>query len=633
MRIRNHYVDTNYYLPENDGLGPNLGTELNPNAGRPYIEVGAPQMWTRLQGTQTQTYTATYELDLEGDVNKWLGKHNFAVMYSEQSAVSGGNQGKFQLSEHPEADPDSNAGVWTWHDVTSMRNTQYLDLTFRQYVDWEEGGYMRDLRYLIDQGYYEQDGLRWDYNLGMRIDHSKNDTTSKMGVMQSTWLGERLITTIGYRDESIDYYFAFSGENPDYFGRQSFYDFYTKEEEFSEGFTKTFLPTLDARPEGYGDRPYETVTGISKNMGAVFKITPNIALTYSEAQNIAGGNPRVGLFGTPLAIPGGTSEDVGIRWNLFDGKLRVEYSKYETANANASQEFGRNRSPLGDARAIMEIMNSEFVAVDDGEGGYNVMANPSRSPFVDPFTEDSKWDTYDDAAVGHEISITGSPIKGSSLRLMVTKNENSKANMGGEWNAWWAQNSDTILGWANANPTLHRATYTGVNEETGLDTYSIATENASEKVEGIKFTDQVRKIEEALPNYNLASWSAKLVAKYSFRDGMMKGQEMGTNIAWRDKIITGHWKDENGELDINRPLFMPDTTFVSLFWSYSKKIKLGGNDAKWKIQFNVDNVFDSYGEMERSPRNVYPEEGSEIAYWGLKYNVGRQYKLTNSISF
>ncbi len=78
---------------------------------------------------------------------------------------------------------------------------------------------------------------------------------------------------------------------------------------------------------------------------------------------------------------------------------------------------------------------------------------------------------------------------------------------------------------------------------------------------------------------------------------------------------------------------MPDTTFVNVFWNYSKKIKLGGNDANWKIQFNVDNLFDSYGEMLRSPRNVNPEEGSEVAYWGYKYNRGRQYKLTNSISF
>ncbi len=54
--------------------------------------------------------------------------------------------------------------------------------------------------------------------------------------------------------------------------------------------SREYLSTLDQRPEGYGDRPYETVGGISKNIGGVFKITPNLALSYSEAQNIAGGN-------------------------------------------------------------------------------------------------------------------------------------------------------------------------------------------------------------------------------------------------------------------------------------------------------------------------------------------------------
>ncbi len=633
MRIRQAEVDVNYYLPGDDGA---FSTELNPNAGMLYLNMGAPSMWTRLQGTKTNTFTATYELDLEGDVNKWLGKHNFATMYSNQVATSGGNQGKFLLSEHPDAVADSADGVWTYHDMagkTSYRNTQYLDLNFRQYVDFETGGYMRDLRYLVDQGYYEEGDKRWDYIQGQRIDHSRNDTTSKMGVVQSTWLGKRLVTTVGYRTEEIDYYRAFTGANPDNYALQSFYDFYTKEEEFSEGFTRTFLPTLDARPEGYGARPYETVEGISKNIGGVFKITPKLALTYSKAQNISGGNPRVGLFGTPLAIPGGRSEDMGIRWNLLDGKLRIEYSKYETATANGSTHTGGNKTPLGSARQLMEVMNSEFVGVDNGEGGYDVMANPNRANFVDPFTEESKWDTFDDAAVGHEISITGSPIKGSSLRLMITKNENTKANMGGEWRAWWAENGDTLMDWAAANGNLHRATAgTVIVDGVEVPSWSFDQEDAARKATEITDLHQAREIQEQLPNYNLASWSAKFVGKYSFQDGKLKGQQFGANVAWRDKIITGHWKAEDG-LDIDRPLYMPDTTFVSLFWNYTKKIQFAGHDAKWKIQFNVDNVFDSYGSMPRSPRNLGPEADAEVAYWGLKYNRGRQYKLTNSISF
>ena len=591
-RHRQLYKDPNYYLPD--------GTTLNPHLGEYYIENGNYNFFDRLNDSDTVTATLAYELDLE-EKNKYLGVHNFALMHSVEEVFNGNIRQRMILTETP--DPD--------FEMTNVEHARYRLYT-RHYLGDDlsvlgEDDMFPDYRFIQRDGRYSLDGYTWTMFEGVGGSGWRNiETTSNLAVMQSNFFRSRLITSLGYREESVDQFLVNFARNPNLNNQYTAYEHYNKEQADDPNYVP--VQTDEVRPSTLPSFPWETVEGISRNTGAIFKITPDIALVANAASNISGAAGRVGLFNQALPNSEGESEDIGLRFNLFDNRMRFEYNRYNTAVTNQALQSSRLRLPGGDAQNILKIM------IQNGD---------TRAGSVNVFENGLGWDVRDFRSRGHELSVTGSPIRRLSLRLAVTYNEQVATNIGSVFMAWWNENAAAMESFVNANP-----------DATDAESESATPETAAESWEDAQDLLLQRAGLEGIPNVNQPLWTAKALAKYQFDDGLLRGHATGLNLAWRGKQKSNHFRNADGSYDYERPFYSQETLNANFFWNYSRKIEVASRDVDWRLQLNVYNAFNSDNITSRNFfYSIRGDETSTLLHNQINEKEPRRVSITNTFSF
>lgn len=594
-RVRELRRDPNYYAPD--------GVTVNPHFGEYYSDMQIGGLYNNTgNDAETVTLTAAYELDLE-ERNKYLGKHNIALMHSQESVLNYNVREGMLLTETPD-------GPYSFTNYADAINKLYV----RHYMgddlsNLTAADMMPDYRYTYWDG-YEQDGYRWEVVQGAGSgSHRRIDTDSNMFVLQSNFFRSRLITNLGYRTEDVDQFVVNFGQNPAMGNLYTAYEHFTKEQSEDPDYVRVL--TNDVVPTSMPSVPWESISGLSKNQGLIFKITPDIALVGNRSQNISGSPGRVGVFGIPLPNESGRSEDYGIRFNLFEEKLRFEYTRYKTSVTNQAVQAtgGSIRVPFTNAQDLWAMM------IQAGSGERDVFAGGEN------------WDTRDFVSRGHEVTVTGDPVRGLNLRLAVSYNEKVSSNIGGSFMPWWNAHVDEIRAFVAANPTAINLE----DDDTTPDSAQTHWDNALN-------TLSLREDLEGQPEINSPLWTAKFIAKYRFQDGLLKGHEAGLNYSWKGKQKSQYFKLDNGtaggESDLDRPFYTDDWQTTNIFWNYSKKIKIAERDVKWKIQFNVNNVFNEDTTLERNFYNtIYGDEDSPVIATSLRSSPGRVASLTNTFSF
>lgn len=581
QRTRALSIDSNYYMPNRS---------LNPNFGKYYLETGMGTI-DNLKDTKTATLTAAYELDLEKKVHKFLGKHNFALLYSDVSEVSQGIRQRMSLVKTP-----TNAA---YQPTTAATDA----LTFRDYVDPSKGQTLADYRYVLKNG-YEASGYRWELVDGAAGtgSWSKVDNASYMGVLQSSWLKNRIITNYGYRKEDVVQYKLNPFLNAAKGGLATFYKPYTKAQAGDVALLKS-LETTDLRPTVFPTEPWETFTGVASNWGLIVKATPNIAFVGNQSKNLSPSVGRVGIFGVPLPTSEGESEDYGVRFNLFNGKLRVEYTNYKTSVTN------------------QELQTNQLSIPEDQANDLWQMLIQARRKTTNVFQDYAGWDNRDFVSKGHEVTITTSPVRGLSARVAISYNEQVASNLGSSFMPWWRENVAEFESFAAANPTA-------------VNTLNPTSLNAADTLQSAKNELLVRDAREGLPNINAALWAVKALAKYSFVEGRLKGNEVGVNIAWRSPMVTSYFINPNGTNNLEHPYKTEETMFTHVFWSHSRRLNIMGKPLRWRFQLNVNNLFDQHKLVERNFFNIDRTNfDSPTVSTGYFSNVGRSFAITNTFSF
>ncbi len=579
-RSRALNIDSNYYMPDRT---------LNPNFGKYYLETGMGTI-DGLKDTKTLTLTAAYELNLE-KYSRFLGKHNFAVLYSDVSEVSQSIRQRMTVVKTP-----TNSS----YQPTTLATDS---LTFREYVDPSKGQTLSDYRYVMTKG-YETGGYRWELvdGAGGTGAWSKVDNASYMGVIQSSWLKNRIITNYGYRKEDVVQYKLNPFLNTALGGLATFYKPYTKAQAGDVALLKT-LETTDLRPKVFPTEPWETFSGVASNLGLIIKVTPTIAIIGNKSKNLTPSVGRVGIFGVPLPTAEGESEDIGIRFNFFDGRLRLEYLNYQTSVTNQELQTNQLNIPEDQANDLWQML------IQAGRKTTNV------------FQDYAGWDNRDFVSKGHEITIHTTPVRGVSARLAISRNDQTASNLGSSFMPWWKANLAEIEAFVAANP----------NAVNRLNPTSL---NAVDTLQSAKNELILRDQREGLPNINTAIWSAKLLAKYSFSQGMLKGNEVGVNMAWRSPTVTSYFINPDGTNNLAHPYYTEETMFTHVFWSHSRKLNIMGAGVRWRFQVNINNLLDQHKLVERNFYNIDRTNfNSPTISTGYNYNVGRSIAITNTFSF
>ena len=592
---RHLYRDPNYYLAD--------GATINPHFGDYYIEVFGPVYFHRPFTAETYTLTAAYNLNLEDRIEsklwgKLLGNHNIAVMHSNVEETNGNYRNRLIVTGTPDGPLN----------ITNYLNANYR-AAIREYIDPindPANAHLKDYRqYARSKEPFQIDGytLQNKDGAGGAPGMSGTDVISNMFVSQSNFWNNRVIVNFGYRAEDIDFRRWIYATNPNVGNLFTPYEPLTREQFEDPGFVRVLTndPSQKFDPP---DLVYDSVSGVSRNLGAIFRVTQNFAIAANRARNINPASSRVGIYGTQLPFQSGDSEELGLRANFLDGTLRFEYNNYVTTNLNQTRSQGQVRVPFGDAQNISAILYQQ-----------------GEIP-VDPFATGLGWDTRDNKARGHEISVHffKGPFSG---RLAVSYNSNKQTNVGKQFAMWWNANKDLVAEFASGpGGELVNEESTAENPETFADSYEDAL-----------VTLENQRALEGQQDPNLTSWAAKFLGKYSFNEGRWKGLETGANIAWYDDSISGYWRMADRNYDFDRPFKAKGRTVVNYFTSYRKNLSLAGREVSWKVQLNINNLFDDDDPTIRNFANTAPEDGSLVLANGLRYHKGRQFLLTNTFTF
>ncbi|WP_221031318.1 TonB-dependent siderophore receptor [Actomonas aquatica] len=517
--------------------------------------------------------TASYELDLTG-ISKWFGRHQIAAMYEHSERDEWWDNGRLTLTATPDG------------PVTGNLRAGRLAFYLREYLDPANGKYAAsDYRDLYYSDGFSQDGYTASFlrRESWAAYHTLDELDTLLGVVQSRWWDDRIVTTIGLRRDYRDFTTAPMATD-----------------------SVTQLPyaveIVPGAPAGATSTKYaafldpaEETNGISRNFGAVVHVTDWLSLTGNYATNFSPRATSRDLYGDYVEASSGESTDIGVRLNLFEDKVNVSLLHFKTSELNSITNGDSINTPI----KLMSII--EDLLVDNGVVNTNILALNGNHT------------TSDRTGEGEELMIIGNPTPQWSFRLSASRLINEQRNVGPDIRAFYDERmpfyraQDQSLTPADRNKTL--AEYlTEVDEQ-----YALL---------------QTREKVKVFPS---SEYNVRLTGKYTFdRDSVLKGLSIGGTGKWTSAPVIGYYKMANGAFDVNRYDEGEDLFTADLFLAYQRKF---GRDLRWKVQLNVSNLFDNTDPIAVSSINDVDAADFEWVVYRHRPVFGRVFSLTNTISF
>jgi hypothetical protein len=403
-----------------------------------------------------------------------------------------------------------------------------------------------------------------------------------------------------------------------------------------------------------------------------------LTLYYNKSSNF---NPpatyNTDYFAKPLPKPTGKGKDFGLGFSLLQNKLVGRINWYETTNTNertvaAATLIGRlaysdSSEGLPWASAIQRIINAEAsgktLAQIISASNWNTDA---ANPVNDPANQQKIYDmiklpylyysrvatagTQDSKAKGTEVQLTYNPTPSWTIKLTADKAKTSYSNVAPQYDAWLAVRMPVWTTLVSPFPVgAPENTFTdagGVNYSlqnfwTGYGFTNVARDNDSAGNTSPKayfnnvVANQVAtaKALQGVTAPDQRQYHTSILTNYQFNTGKLKGFSVGGSERWESKAAIGFLGKVNDPVvypgvvnfsDPNRPVYDSGNYYTDLWISYGRKIY--NNKIGWKIQFNIDNVFEN-GGLRPIAVNF---DGSPCAY---RIIDSRQFVLTTTFTF
>lgn len=531
--------------------------EANPYQGSYYIESRWVQRFFD-QEIDNLRATATYQLDL-GDK---AGRHILAGLVSQEEQYTdrpvnfltiGTNPPPFNNAlaeaalnriftrtyiENP-SDPASWA-IASWEDIPSEISIEGIDGTFTP---------------------------QWSPN---ELNVATTEVTSYLASVQSFFLNDRIVTTVGTRRDDF--------EEESFGVARNENGAFIRNEQGERTLSDT--PTFSE----------ETVDTLS--FSAIGKVTDEVSLIYNNAESfqITSGFQRLVPNNEPLPNVNGTGEDIGFMLDLFEGKLFARIAYFETASIDRSSAFGvgsqvvaRNERILDAQLAANEIDQAEY------ERRLGLVVG-------------TDFDLTDRVTDGFEFNLTANPTNTWSIIFNAALTESVDSNM-----LKGTRESIAILRplWESADQGLVTANNLTIAEEIDLYDQWFAEQTT---VEG----------ESTLGD---REFQARLFTRYRFAEGALKGFYVGGGLRYSSAPIIGR-SDATGELFKGEPLREMD-----LLFGYRKNVDWFGSEGQTLVfQLNANNLLqeEDYYSVRRTGAGLLNR--AQVA-------IPTQYNFTTRIMF
>jgi hypothetical protein len=310
-------------------------------------------------------------------------------------------------------------------------------------------------------------------------------------------------------------------------------------------------------------RTHRTNTAKTKTYGGVYHAFPWFSLRYNKSESRELANVNVRLIPLPDAEgkykgsrfgdnPEGRGEDYGFDLNLFDSKINLRFTKFETSRAGA-QGFG-----YGGANSPTLLSNRVLDGLETAGLITTVEAQKHRL--------EQTGATFDVDSSGEEYELTANPTKNWRLSFKYSHTKSVTDNVAPEIQEW----ARTEIPWMQQ---FNQSTLTSANTTIATEIARWQTENAeAQSVEGIATVGN-------RPD------KFSVVTRYSFSSGLLKGFHAGGGVSHQGKMVVG--ASSTDEL-VHGPSYTTTNGFLG--YKFGRRLKYLKNVS---VQLNVYNLLDN----------------------------------------
>jgi hypothetical protein len=655
----------------------NLDGSPNPYFGRPYLRSKEPYFREKPLSWETTRAQLAYRLDLAQNEgwSKWLGTHQLLgyYEYKDQESRQYAWRNTPKAGNHQWLTDQFNAGIPLGNRVAAGAypgSHNHMRIYEFYYVGDTPGGGVEYAPGTFPQG--ATIPLVWGTTGNFRSDpvtlgytpsvEGSGNTASRQtivktrgGVIQSSFLRDRLVATFGLRkDRILDRNGVFTTLTPDLLGID-----YAASDRWTDGSTwrlaegETKSASLVARPLrdlGFLRNEVSRGSGIRRLLA---EAASSLSLTYNKADNFIPQGPAVDLFQTPLPNQTGHAEEYGLWLTLFDGKLSLRYNRHESSQINKRdgdintiaqrvlRADGILNSTNADAWNLQDRARDWVTELNPGWSASQIRAEVARTMGITEEFQDAMEAagdggriaaTQDVSSKGDELELYFNPSRNWTISGSVTKTETINLNAGSTIEDWINQRMPI---WQTVeDPRFTQASPGGANIPVGAtghllwrqifgpsftaygynNTNSAAT-NYTTFVEGPL---AVYRQLEGRPRPQMSKYAAKLSTRYRLagltEHRLFQNMTVGGSLRWTEKKAIGFLgvqslPDTISALDTNKPVYSPAETYVDLFVAY--RTRMFGDRVRANFQLNVKNVQESGGGLLAT--QVFPD-GTPVAY-------------------
>jgi hypothetical protein len=351
----------------------------------------------------------------------------------------------------------------------------------------------------------------------------------------------------------------------------------------------------------------------------VFKVTDQLRVFGNRSENFAATSPRTDFFTQPIPPVTGQTKEFGVGSSLFGGKLDVKLARFETSQLYASHQVG-----AGIAAFEQTLYNALILAGRGSEWStYGLNGQITNAPYQVPSGQGT---TKDGIAKGTTLEVYFQPATNWNFYASFDQLKQTASNFNREATAF-----------LNARATFYKKYF-----DQGLRVNGTTAATSTSDLLQTNFANSVLSrygseiAAEGTTNRGVAPYSAKLVGRYGFSEGRLRGLSIGTNLRWESAKVIGYGTTtknlsiggvENYPVIVSDPSSREYRTSPVLaggaFASYSRRIF--SNKIRWKVQLNCQDLFSKVGLRAIAANG----DGSPV--WAM--SPSRAYELSNSFEF
>lgn len=427
------------------------------------------------------------------------------------------------------------------------------------------------------------------------------DASAWGGSLQSFWWDRRIVTSLGYRKDTVENFEYLRWDVPTLADNPLVI---AEREKRGLGTDPSDFIRYDIPGDGtvYDDFILDSPTSTQRGTedlltkSIVFHATPWLRGFYNESENFALTEPTNDGFGRLNPPQSGETEEYGIGISLWDNKIDLTISAYETSQRNQlsgairlegrlnsfEDSVFRTLSALDQNRQDGEatdydISDWEIIAGLDGSGNPIIEYPGERTPQLDsngdPVRDQDgniRYDylgefnavtnpgvTQDSVSEGWEMSATFNPTRNLRIMANVSKLENRRSNLERQvleymdvresfWDPLFAAgyhtngDNDATVYIPLDDPRLSDPNFMpGDNERIGdpAPVESLLIDDFYNAL-GTELLDAIR--DDGTANIGISEYNARVTANYQFYEGFLNGFSFGTNLRWESGKVFGY---------------------------------------------------------------------------------------------